>query len=121
MAAKRDFPVTLYHNPRCSKSREALALLTEKGITPVVVLYLENPPDEKTIRSILKKAKLKAPDIIRKGEAEYKTLRSDAPPNDPQWLAALVKHPILLERPIAVCGEKAAVGRPPEKILEVLP
>lgn len=112
--------VTLYHNPRCGKSREALKILTEKGVQVDVVLYLEQPLSAEDLAAVLKKAGLKAGDLIRKGEEAYKTLDPKAPADHPQWLAAMVKHPILMERPIAVCGSKAVVGRPPERVLEIL-
>lgn len=112
---------TIYHNPRCSKSRQTLALLEEKGIKSSVVLYLDTPPDEKTLRGLLKKLSMTARELLRKGEDEYKTLGLDNPALDEQALvAAMCMHPKLIERPIVVHGARAALGRPPENILGIL-
>jgi arsenate reductase len=112
---------TIYHNPRCSKSRQTLALLEEKGIKPSVVLYLETPPDAKTLQSILKKLGMTARDLLRKGEDEYKALGLANPALDEQALiSAMCTHPKLIERPIVVHGARAALGRPPENVLGIL-
>lgn len=112
---------TIYHNPRCSKSRQTLALLEERNIAYDVVLYLETPPDEKTLKSLLKKLGISARDLLRKGEEEYKALKLDNPAlKDDALIAAMCKHPKLIERPIVVHGKKAAIGRPPETVLEIL-
>lgn len=113
--------MTLYHNPRCSKSRQALALLNEHGVTPRIVLYLETPPDPATLRNLLGKLGLDARAVLRTGEPEYRTLRLDDPATDEATLIeALAAHPALLERPIAVRGARAVIGRPPERVLELL-
>ncbi len=113
---------TIYHNPRCSKSRETLQLLQEKGIAPDVVLYLETPPDAKTLKDLLKKLGLKPRQLMRTKEAEYKAMGlDDAALGDEQLIAAMVECPKLIERPIVVHGKKAALGRPPEQVLEILP
>lgn len=113
---------TIYHNPRCSKSRETLQLLQENGIKPDVVLYLETPPDAKTLKDLLKKLGLKPRELMRQKEAEYKAMGLDNTAlSDEQLLAAMVECPKLIERPIVVHGKKAALGRPPEKVLEILP
>lgn len=113
---------TIYHNPRCSKSRETLQLLESRGIKPNIVLYLETPPDAQTLKSLLKKLGLKPRELIRQKEAEYKELGlQDASLSDEQLIEAMVKHPKLIERPIVVQGNKAALGRPPERVLEILP
>ena len=113
---------TIYHNPRCSKSRETLQLLQDKGISPDIVLYLDTPPDAKTLKEILKKLKIGARDLMRKGEAEYKELNlADAALSEDQLVDAMVAHPRLIERPIVVHGKKAALGRPPEQVLDILP
>lgn len=112
---------TIYHNPRCSKSRQTLALLEERGIKPAVVLYLDTPPDAKTLQSILKKLGMTARQLLRKGEDEYKALGLDNPSLDDQALvAAMCKHPKLIERPLVIHGNRAALGRPPENVLEIL-
>ena len=112
--------VTLYHNPRCSKSRSALALLEEKGFRPAVVEYLKTPPTKEELRSILKKLGMKPEQIVRKSEDVYKQKFAGKSLTDEQWLDALAKNPILIERPIAVKGDKAVVGRPPENVLELI-
>lgn len=113
--------LVLYHNPRCGKSREALRLLTEHGQKPVVVLYLENPPTAVEIKQILKKLGLKARDLMRTGEDIYKSLDLDNPALSQNALvAAMAEHPVLIERPILVAGGRAIVGRPPERVLELL-
>ena len=113
--------VTIYHNPRCSKSRQTLALLEEKGVPHKIVDYLKDPPSETELRRILKKLGLKARDIVRKGEAAYADLGlKDRDATDDELLALMVKNPILIERPIVVSGDKAAIGRPPEAVLKIL-
>jgi arsenate reductase len=113
--------VTIYHNPRCSKSRQTLALLQERGIAPKVVEYLSDTPDADTLDGLLKKLKLEPRDLLRRKEAPYQELGLDDPGLSRQALiAAMVEHPILIERPIVVKGAKAALGRPPEKVLEIL-
>lgn len=112
--------VTIYHNPRCGKSRGALALLEEKGVQPQIIEYLKNPPTKEELRSIVKKLGMKPEQIVRKGEDVYKDKFSRKPMTDEQWLEALTKNPILIERPIVVMGDRAVIGRPPEKVLELL-
>ena len=114
--------LTLYHNPRCSKSRGALELLEARGLTPTVVRYLETPPDAAQLRALLSKLGIGARELLRTGEDEYKTLNlADASLSDDDVIAAMAAHPKLIERPILVAGDKAMIGRPPEKILEILP
>jgi arsenate reductase (glutaredoxin) len=113
--------VTIYHNPRCSKSRATLALLEEKGVTPRIVDYLKEPPSAAELKRILKKLGLKPRDIVRKGESVYAELGlNDKDLEDDELLALMVENPILIERPIVVSGEKAAIGRPPESVLKIL-
>ena len=113
---------TIYHNPRCSKSRETLQLLESRGIKPDVVLYLETPPDAQTLKNLLKKLGLKPRELMRQKEAEYKEMGlQDTSLSDEQLIDAMVKCPKLIERPIVVQGKKAALGRPPENVLEILP
>lgn len=109
----------IYHNPRCSKSRQTLALLTERGIEPEIVLYLESPPSVEDLKDILKALGMSANQLVRKKEAEYKSLDIDE--NDEEaLLAAMHQFPKIIERPIVVNGQKAALGRPPEQVLEIL-
>jgi arsenate reductase len=112
---------TIYHNPRCSKSRQTLALIEDKGIAPKVVDYLKAPPTVAELKNILKKLGLRARDIVRKGEARYAELGlKERDPGDDELLALMAENPILIERPIVVSGEKAAIGRPPEAVLKIL-
>lgn len=111
----------IYHNPRCSKSRQALALLEDNGIQPEVVLYLETPPSMEDLTTVLKKLGITARALLRKGEDEYKALQLDnATLTENDLLAAMVAHPKLIERPIVIKGKKAMIGRPPENILQLL-
>ena len=113
--------ITLYHNPRCSKSRAALALLQENGIEPDIVLYLDNPPSERELKSVLKKLGLGARDLLRRGEEEYRELGlADTGLSDATLVSAMSAHPRLIERPIAIRGDHAVIGRPPENVLELL-
>ena len=113
--------VTIYHNPRCSKSRTALQLLCDRGIEPTVVEYLQTPPDAKTLDRLLTLLKMEPRDLMRKGEQEYRALKlADPKLTRAQLIAAMVKHPILIERPIVVSGQKAIVARPPERVAEVV-
>ncbi len=113
--------VSIYHNPRCSKSRQTLALLEEKGVTPEVVLYLENPPSKEAIKSLVKKLGLaSAREMMRVKENVYKELNLAAETDEGALIAAMAENPILIERPIVVNGDKAAIGRPPENVLSVL-
>lgn len=112
---------TIYHNPRCSKSRQALELLQQRGIEPDIVLYLEHPPTRKLLKELTKKLGMNVRDLLRRGEEEYKTLNlADTTLSDDELLAAMVAHPKLIERPIVVCGGSARMGRPPENVLELL-
>jgi arsenate reductase len=113
--------VTIYHNPRCSKSRDTLALLQEKGLAPRVIEYLNETPDAATLDTLLKKLKLEPRDFNRRKEATYKELGLDDPGlGREELIAAMVANPILIERPIVVNGGKVALGRPPEAVLEIL-
>jgi len=112
---------TIFHNPRCSKSRATLALLQEQGIEPQIRLYLEDPPGETELRSILKKLGRTPRELIRKGEAEYREQGLANPDlDDHALIAAMVQTPKLIERPIVLANGKAAIGRPPETGLEIL-
>ena len=113
--------VTIYHNPRCSKSRQTLSLLTERGIEPTVVTYLETPPDAATLGEILEQLGLEPRDLMRKKEAPYKELGLDDPGlSRDALIKAMVENPILIERPIVRTNGKSALGRPPESVLEIL-
>ena len=112
---------TIYHNPRCSKSRQTLALLEERGIGPRVVEYLKTPPSAAELKTILKQLGLRPRDLMRKGEPLYAELGlKDRDLDDDALIALMVANPILIERPIVVSGGKAAIGRPPESVLEIL-
>ncbi len=111
----------IFHNPRCSKSRATLALLQERGYEPTIRLYLENPPDRNELRAILGKLGLDARQLLRKGESEYRELGlADPSLDEDSLLNAMAAHPRLIERPIVVVGGRAAIGRPPESVLDIL-
>jgi len=112
--------VTIYHNPRCSKSRETLALLEANGVQPEIVRYLETPPDRETLQILLQKLGMSSVrQLMRTKEELYKTLRlEDA--DEAQLLEALTAYPALLERPVVINGDRARIGRPPEAVLEIL-
>ncbi len=111
---------TIYHNPRCGKSRDTLSILRDKGIEPEIVEYLKVPPSKEELRGILKKLGMKPEQIVRKGEDVYKQKFAGKTLKDDQWLDALAKNPILIERPIVVKGSQAVIGRPPENVLALL-
>jgi arsenate reductase len=113
---------TIYHNPRCSKSRQTLELLKGSGIEPEIIEYLKTPPTADELKGLLKLLGLSDPRaLIRKKEAEYKEAGLDAPSlSENDIIAAMVRYPRLIERPIVVHGGKAAIGRPPETVLEIL-
>lgn len=114
--------VTIYHNPRCSKSRETLALLEQKGCDLDVIEYLKTPPSVAKLDALLKAMDKEPLEVIRTKEAVFKELglsKSDQRPRQ-EWLKLMVKHPVLIERPIVVKGNKAAMGRPPENVLGIL-
>lgn len=112
--------VTIYHNPKCSKSRQTLALLEERDLELRIVPYLESPPSKSELADIVKMLGVAAADIVRTGEDEYKEsgLTADSSEND--VLEAIVSAPKLMQRPIVICGDQARVGRPPESALEIL-
>jgi len=112
---------TIYHNPRCSKSRATLKLLQEKGVDLEIVAYLKTPPSASELKSVLQKLGVGAREIMRKKEAPYKQLdlgRDDL--SEDALIEALVENPILIERPIVVNGNRAAIGRPPETVLDIV-
>jgi arsenate reductase (glutaredoxin) len=112
--------IRIYHNPRCSKSRQALALLEDKGIKPEVIEYLKSPPTVVELDRILKELGMEPEALMRKGEDAYKQLVKGKGLGRAQLIALMVEHPILIERPIFVNGDKAALGRPPENVLAIL-
>ena len=113
--------VSIYHNPRCSKSRQTLALLEERGIEPEMVLYLETPPDKKTLKEVLQKLGISARQLLRTGDDAYKENNlADDSLSEEQLIDAMVANPKLIERPIVINGDKAALGRPPEQVLDIL-
>jgi arsenate reductase len=113
--------VEIFHNPRCSKSRQTLQLLQEKGIEPDVVEYLNTPPDRNTLEKVLKMLGMEPRDLMRKKEAEYKENGLDNPDlTRDQLIDAMIAHPKLIERPIVIKNGKAAIGRPPERVLDIL-
>ncbi len=113
--------VKIYHNPRCSKSRQTLALLEEQGIEPEIVEYLKDTPSADELKDVLMKLGLSARDLMRTGEAVYKGLGLKDPDlSEEALITAMIENPILIERPIVVSGKHAAIGRPPEKVLEIL-
>ena len=112
-------PVRIYHNPRCNTSRKTLALLRERGIEPEIVEYLRTPYSADQLKTLLGQLKLPARALLRKKEAAAAGI-DPARLSDEELLQAMAKNPIVVERPIVVCGGKAAVGRPPEKVLDVL-
>lgn len=113
--------VTIWHNPRCSKSRQTLQLLEDKGIEPEQKLYLKEPPTEKELRDILSMLGISPRDLMRKKQKEYKELGLDnAELSDDALIRAMLENPVLIERPIVINNGKAAIGRPPEIVLSVL-
>jgi len=112
-------PVTIYHNPRCNTSRKTLALLREKGVEPRIVEYLKTPYTAAQLKQLLEQLKMPASRLLRKKEAAAAGIDPSKLSED-QLIAAMVKNPIVVERPIVVSGGKAALGRPPEAVLAVL-
>lgn len=113
--------VTIYHNPRCSKSRQTLDLICKRNIDPDVIEYLKTPPDRATLERILALLELEPRDLIRKNESVYKQEKLDDKALSREALiSAMLDYPILIERPIVLSKGKARIGRPPEKVLEIL-
>lgn len=113
--------VTIYHNPRCTKSRQTLELLEDRGAAPTIVEYLKTPPSATELRRILGLLKMKPRDLMRRHEDTYSELKLDNPKlSDDVLIKAMVENPILIERPIVVTDGKAAIGRPPETVLKIL-
>ena len=113
--------ITIYHNPRCSKSRETLALLKDNGVEPTVVEYLKETPDEAILAALIEKLGITPRELLRKKEAEFKEHNlGDASVSDADIIRAMEVSPKLIERPIVVNGDKARLGRPPEQVLEII-
>ena len=113
---------TIYHNPRCSKSRETLKLLQEKGLEPDIVEYLKTPPDAQTLQGIIRQLGISPRELLRKHESEYKQAGlDDTSLSDDDVINAMVQYPKLIERPIVIHDGKAIIGRPPVKVLDLLP
>ncbi len=112
----------IYHNPRCSKSRQTLQLLEDNGVTPEIIEYLKTPPSKDELKAILKALDMSPRDLMRKGEAEYKENNlADKSLSDEQLIEAMLQYPKLIERPIVVTSDnKFALGRPPESVLDIL-
>jgi len=112
--------ITLYHNPRCSKSRNAKKLLEERGTAISIIEYLKTPPDVAGLKALAGKLGLPAREMLRTNEGIYRELQLDEADGDEKLFRAIAEHPILLQRPIAVAGDRAVIGRPPENVLDLL-
>jgi len=113
--------IQIFHNPRCSKSRQTLALIEEKGIQPEVILYLENTPSADQLNSILSKLNITARQLLRKGEQDYKDNNlSDPTLSEQDLIEKMTQFPKLIERPIVIKNNQAVLGRPPENVLDLL-
>ena len=110
--------VTIYHNPRCTKSRQTLQLLKDKGIEPTVVEYLKEPLGKTALNKLIKQLDVSAKDLIRR--SDLKKLELDAPASDSAAINLMIEHPVLMERPIVTNGTAARMGRPPENVLEII-
>ena len=113
--------LTVYHNPKCSKSRAALALLEDRGVRARIVPYLETPPTAAELRAIVAKLGIRPEQLVRKGEDIFRAKYAGKTLSDAEWIEAMVRDPILIERPIIVRGTRAVIGRPPENALTLLP
>ena len=111
---------TIYHNPRCTKSRATLELLRQRGIEPAVVLYLETPPSTTELHAIVAKLGIKPEQLVRKGEDVYKSKYAGKALSEAQWIQAMVDDPVLIERPIVVYSDRAGIGRRPENVEPLL-
>lgn len=113
-------PIVIYHNARCSKSRSACELIAAHSLDAKIIDYLAHPPGKEELRSLLNKLGMRPAELVRRGEEVFKMDFAGKTLSDEEWLDALVSHPILIERPIVVRGDKAVIGRPTEKVLELL-
>lgn len=113
--------LSIYHNPRCSKSRQTLQILEDNGVAPEIILYLETPPTADELSVVLNKLGISARELLRSGEDAYKENNlKDKALGDEQLIAAMVAHPKLIQRPIVIKGDRAVLGRPPENVLELI-
>ena len=113
--------IKIFHNPRCSKSRQTLQLLEDRGVKPEIIRYLENPPTKTELQQILAALDMSPRDLMRKKEAEYKENNlADSKLSEDQLITAMIEHPRLIERPIVINGNQVAIGRPPENVLTIL-
>ncbi len=112
--------VTIYHNPRCTKSRATLELLQARGVEPHIVEYLKTPPTAAELSEIVRKLGIRPEALVRKGEDAFRERYAGKSLSDAQWIEAMAANPILIERPIVVSGARAAIGRPPENVLALL-
>ncbi|HEX5000587.1 MAG TPA: arsenate reductase (glutaredoxin) [Terriglobia bacterium] len=112
--------VTIYHNPRCGKSRATLALLEDNGVQPRVIEYLKTPPNAGELQEICRKLGIRPVELVRKGEDIYKSEYAGKTLSDAQWIEVMIRHPILIERPIVVRGSEAVIGRPPDNVLRLI-
>ena len=110
----------IYHNPRCSKSRQALQLLRDNQVEPEIIEYLKDIPTAEELKEVLGMLGMKAEDLLRKGEADYKENFKGKSLSEDEWIAAMVEYPKLIERPIVIKNKKAVVGRPPENVLSLI-
>jgi arsenate reductase (glutaredoxin) len=117
---KKSGEIKIYHNPRCSKSRQALALLKEKNIEPEIVEYLKQNPTKAELKDLLMKLHIKAEDLVRKGEAYYKEKLKGKKFSEEEWVQIILEHPELIERPIVIRGNRALICRPPELVNDLL-
>ncbi len=111
--------VSIYHNPCCSKSRQTLLLLEERGITPEIIKYLDTPPSTQALVDVVKALGIKPWDLLRRNEVVFKDLQLTADASDEDVIAAMLEHPVLIERPIVIKGRRAVIGRPPEAVLSL--
>ncbi len=112
--------ITIYHNPKCTKSRATLALLQARGVAPRIVEYLQTPPTAAELAEVVRALGIRPEELVRKGEDVYRAKYAGKALSDAGWIAAMVEDPVLIERPIVVAGGRAAIGRPPERVLPLL-
>ena len=117
---KQSEEFVIYHNPRCGKSREVLALLQQHGIEPWIIEYLKTPPTPGELREVIKKLGIKPEALLRKGEDVFKEQFAGRNLSDAEWIAAMAEFPVLIERPIVIRGDQAVVGRPLERVVKWL-
>ncbi len=110
----------IYHNPRCSKSRQTLQIINEAGVEPEIIEYLNDVPSKEELKSVIELLGIKPYDLLRRGEADFKENYKGKDLTDEQWVEAMIKYPKLIERPIVVKGKKAVLGRPPENVKDLL-